>query len=65
MGERPERLDLARLVRTTSNEHRSIFQQARLDLEADVPEVPVWGRDGAIVNSCNNPRRPRPCRGGR
>jgi signal transduction histidine kinase len=39
---RPERLDLARLVRTAALDHRSIFQQAGLGLDVDVPELPVW-----------------------
>src|SRR5262249_13630775 len=39
---RPERLDLARLVRTTAEDHRGIFRQAGLDLDVDVPELPVW-----------------------
>jgi signal transduction histidine kinase len=39
---RPERLDLARLVRTAVEDHRSIFQQAGLGLGVDVPELPVW-----------------------
>src|SRR5262249_55981899 len=39
---RPERLDLARLVRTTAEDHRAIFQQAGLGLDVDVPEIPVW-----------------------
>ncbi len=39
---RPERLDLGRLVRTAALDHRDIFQQAALDLDVDVPELPVW-----------------------
>ncbi len=39
---RPERLDLARLVRDTAEDHRHAFEQAGLGLELDVPEVPVW-----------------------
>jgi signal transduction histidine kinase len=39
---RPERLDLARLVRTAIEDHRGIFRQAGLDLGVDVPELPVW-----------------------
>jgi signal transduction histidine kinase len=39
---RPERLDLARLTRTAAEDHRDIFRQARLALDVDVPEVPVW-----------------------
>jgi signal transduction histidine kinase len=39
---RPERLDLARLVRTAALDHQGIFRQAGLDLNLDVPELPVW-----------------------
>jgi CheY-like chemotaxis protein len=39
---RPERLDLARLVRTAALDHKGIFRQAGLDLDLDVPELPVW-----------------------
>ena len=39
---RPERLDLARLVRTAALDHQDIFRQAGLDLDVDVPELPVW-----------------------
>jgi CheY-like chemotaxis protein len=39
---RPERLDLARLVRTAAEDHGGIFRQAGLGLDVDVPELPVW-----------------------
>jgi len=39
---RPERLDLARLVRTAALDHQGVFRQAGLDLDLDVPELPVW-----------------------
>jgi CheY-like chemotaxis protein len=39
---RPERLDLAREVRTAAEDHRGILQQAGLRLDVDVPELPVW-----------------------
>jgi signal transduction histidine kinase len=39
---RPERLDLARLVRNAVDDHRSTLQQAGLTVDADLPEVPVW-----------------------
>jgi CheY-like chemotaxis protein len=37
-----ERLDLAQLVRTVAEDHRSLFQQAALILDVDVPKLPVW-----------------------
>jgi PAS domain S-box-containing protein len=37
-----ERLDLARLVPTVAEDHRSLFEQAGLALEVVTPEVPVW-----------------------
>ncbi|HEV3256508.1 MAG TPA: ATP-binding protein [Gemmataceae bacterium] len=39
---RPERLDLARLARDTTDDHRAAFEQAGLTLNAAVPETPVW-----------------------
>ena len=39
---RPERLDLARLVRTAALDHRAVVPQAGLHLDVDVPELPVW-----------------------
>jgi signal transduction histidine kinase len=39
---RPERLDLVRVVRTAVEDHRSIFQQAGLEVDVDLPELPVW-----------------------
>jgi PAS domain S-box-containing protein len=40
----PERLDLARLVRLTAEDHRPAFEQAGLGLELDLPELPVWAQ---------------------
>jgi len=39
---RPERLDLARLVRTTAEDERARLEQAALTLQVDTPETPVW-----------------------
>jgi PAS domain S-box-containing protein len=39
---RPERLDLARLVRVTAEDHRHVFERAGLGLDLGVPELPVW-----------------------
>jgi PAS domain S-box-containing protein len=39
---RGERLDLARLVRVTAEDHRDAFERAGLSLEPEVPELPVW-----------------------
>jgi PAS domain S-box-containing protein len=39
---RRERLDLARLVRTTAEDHRATVGRAGLALVVDVPETPVW-----------------------
>jgi signal transduction histidine kinase len=37
-----ERLDLAGLIRQIFDDRRSLFEQAGLALEADLPEMPVW-----------------------
>jgi two-component system CheB/CheR fusion protein len=37
-----ERLDLARLARTTAEDRRPSFEQAELRLAVEVPEAPVW-----------------------
>jgi signal transduction histidine kinase len=39
---RPERVDLARLVRNAVEDHRGMLQQAGLILDVNLPEVPVW-----------------------
>ena len=39
---RRERLDLARLARDSTDDHRPAFEQPGLTLAADVPETPVW-----------------------
>jgi PAS domain S-box-containing protein len=39
---RPERLDLARLVRVTAEDHRPACERAGLGLEMELPELPVW-----------------------
>jgi PAS domain S-box-containing protein len=36
------RLDLARLVRDTAEDHRMTVEEARLSLQLDLPEPPVW-----------------------
>jgi CheY-like chemotaxis protein len=38
----PERLDLARLVRTTAEDYRAPLERAGLTLRVEVPEGPVW-----------------------
>ncbi|MBV9123382.1 MAG: response regulator [Planctomycetes bacterium] len=45
---RPERLDLARLVRTSALDHQGIFRQAGLALDVDVPQLPVWTMGDSI-----------------
>jgi signal transduction histidine kinase len=39
---RPERLDLARLVRNAVEDHRSILEQAGLAVDVESPQIPVW-----------------------
>jgi PAS domain S-box-containing protein len=39
---RPERLDLGRLVKDVSADHRPAFADAGLDLGLELPELPVW-----------------------
>ena len=39
---RRERLDLARLVRTTAADHRHALTEAGLELSVEAPETPVW-----------------------
>jgi PAS domain S-box-containing protein len=39
---RPERVDLARLVRVAAEDHHPAFQAAGLRAVVEVPEVPVW-----------------------
>ena len=39
---RREQLDLARLIRTTAEDRRSILAKAGLALQIDTPETPVW-----------------------
>ncbi len=39
---RRERLDLGRLVRTTTEDRRAIVEQAGLTLTLEVPETPLW-----------------------
>jgi PAS domain S-box-containing protein len=39
---RRERLDLARLVRTTAEDRRPVLEQAGMKLVLEVPEGPVW-----------------------
>jgi PAS domain S-box-containing protein len=39
---RKERLDLSRLVRVVTEDERSAFESAGLDLEVEVPELPIW-----------------------
>ena len=39
---RPERLDLVRLVRSTVEDHRSIFEQAGLVFHVELPDEPLW-----------------------
>ena len=39
---RAERLDLARLVRTTAGDQRAILEQAGVSLAVEAPETPVW-----------------------
>jgi PAS domain S-box-containing protein len=39
---RPERVDLARLVRHATEDHHASFGAAGVTMEVDVPEPPVW-----------------------
>jgi PAS domain S-box-containing protein len=39
---RPERLDLARLARECTIDHRNALARAQIDLSADTPDTPVW-----------------------
>jgi PAS domain S-box-containing protein len=40
----PDRLDLARLVRTVASDYRAVVEGAGLALEAQTPDTPVWAR---------------------
>jgi PAS domain S-box-containing protein len=39
---KPERLDLGRLVRVVTADHRPAFDQAGIVLQTEAPETPVW-----------------------
>jgi signal transduction histidine kinase len=39
---RPQRLDLSRLTRVTSEDRRRALEQAALELTVEAPETPVW-----------------------
>jgi PAS domain S-box-containing protein len=45
---RPQRLDLANLVRTTAEDRRPLLDQAGLSLEVETPAKPVWVNGDAI-----------------
>jgi PAS domain S-box-containing protein len=45
---RPERVDLADLVRTTVEDHRPLLEGAGLGLVVDIPPQPVWVRGDSV-----------------
>src|SRR5207248_242017 len=53
---RRERLDLARLARTTAGDRRPVLEQAGLTLRLQVPDTPVWvlGDDTRLAQILNN-----------
>jgi CheY-like chemotaxis protein len=53
---RPERVDLARLVRTTAEDLRARLEQQALSLTVDTPQIPVWVHGDAtrLIQSLTN-----------
>jgi PAS domain S-box-containing protein len=53
---RPERVDLARLIRTAVQDYRPVLERSGLKLDVQVPECPmwVWGDEARLVQVMAN-----------